>query len=123
MNANNTFKQQVYQLIKKIPKGKVTTYGQIASLISKKSKFKSQKYKSKVKILSRAVGNALHSNIDPSIPCHRVVDRDGRIAPSYGFGGANEQRRRLLTEGVRFVDNMHVDLSKYLWKEEDSVFA
>lgn len=108
------FRDLVYGIVKKIPDGKVATYGQIA----KKLETRNLKLETS-NILAMAVGNALHQNIDPSIPCHRVVDRNGRVAPHYGFGGANEQRRRLLTEGVRFVDNMHVDLSQYLWKEEE----
>lgn len=111
--------EKVWKIVKRIPKGKVTTYGQIAVIIQS-SKFKVQNFSSEVKISNkfapRLVGFALHSNKSADMPCHRVVDRNGRLAPNYAFGGAKEQRRRLEVEGVKFVDEMHVDLSKCLWK-------
>lgn len=123
------FKFEVYKLVKKIPEGRVSTYGEIA-LLTQKSNIKSQKYNSKVKIsgrfLPRLVGFVLHQNKDPNVPCHRVVDRHGRLAPNFAgpskpwrsgaFDGWEEQRRRLEVEGVNFRDSMHVDLEKCLWK-------
>lgn len=96
------FNQKVYEIVKKVPKGKVTTYGQIAEVLSQSGKSK---------YLARAVGTALHKNMDHEVPCHRVVDRAGRIAPNFAFDGADEQRRRLVVEGVKFIDPMHVDLA------------
>jgi len=95
---------EVYQAVKRIPTGKVATYGQIAN---------------QFKISPSLVGQILHHNPDPKkTACHRVVDRNGRIAPNFAFGGAKEQRRRLLAEGVKFKkDKMHVDFSKSLWKK------
>lgn len=58
------FQKQVYQVVKKIPKGKVMTYKEVAKAIGKPSAF-------------RAVGNVLNKNIDPTIPCHRVIRSDG----------------------------------------------
>lgn len=59
----------------------------------------------------RVVGFALHANPDEkNIPCHRVVDRHGRLAPHFAFGGSLEQRLRLKAEGVVFLDNDHVRL-------------
>lgn len=92
--------QRVYQLTKMIPQGKVTTYGEIAR---------------KLGLNPRTVGWALHANRDPQTPCHRIVDRNGRLAPNFAFDGAVEQKRRLEAEGVGFIDKMHVDLRKYLW--------
>ncbi len=72
------------------------TYGQIAEVLGTRD--------------ARKVGWALHANPDGSkVPCHRVVNKDGRLAPGYAFGGPNEQRNRLLAEGVRFSDDQHVD--------------
>lgn len=102
------YKDLVYQLVRQIPKGKVATYGQIAE--------KLKMVNSKWKIDARIVGWMLHQNRDQDVPCHRVVDRNGRIAPNFAFDGSEEQRRRLIAEGVRFADNMHVDLSKSRWK-------
>lgn len=91
------FNQKVYKIVQKIPKGKVATYGQIAEKLGQRR-------------WSRQVGWALHANRSSSVPCHRVVDRNGRLAPNFAFDGAVEQHRRLEVEGVEFIDEMHVDL-------------
>lgn len=91
------FFDQVYEIVRKIPKGKVMTYGQIARILETRD--------------VRKVGWALHANSDGSkTPCHRVVNKDGRLAPGYAFGGPNEQRAKLLDEGVEFVDELHVKI-------------
>lgn len=95
-NKNNFF-DQVYEVVRKIPRGRVMTYGQIADILGTKD--------------ARKVGWALHANPNKSTPCHRVVNKDGRLAPGYAFGGPNEQKARLLEEGVVFIDENHVDLS------------
>lgn len=101
---NSVFKR-VYDLTQKIPKGEVAIYGDIAKSLS---------------INPRTVGWALHGNKSSSVPCHRVVDRNGRLAQNFGFGGAEEQRRRLESEGVKFTDENHVDLNYHLWKPKKS---
>ncbi len=76
------------------------TYGQIAAKLGKPK-------------AARAVGNALHNNPDPkTIPCHRVVNREGRLAPNFAGKGWQEHKRRLLKEGVKFKEGNHVDLEK-----------
>ncbi|KKQ36970.1 MAG: Methylated-DNA/protein-cysteine methyltransferase [Candidatus Woesebacteria bacterium GW2011_GWA1_37_7] len=107
-NKNPKSFDQVYQVVKRIPEGKVATYGQVAEKVNSLSLRK--------KITPRVVGFALHANKEHKVPCHRVVDRNGRLAPNYAFDGAKEQKRRLMSEGVGFINNMHVDLSKYLWR-------
>ncbi|MBI4990629.1 MGMT family protein [Candidatus Gottesmanbacteria bacterium] len=97
--------QTVYNLVKKIPKGKVTTYG----LIAEKLRFVNKN------INAHVVGWILHKNNNPLVPCHRVVDRNGRLAPNFAFDGAREQKRRLESEGIKFTDEMHVDLKNHLW--------
>jgi methylated-DNA-protein-cysteine methyltransferase-like protein len=97
MQKSNFF-EQVYEVVRKIPEGKVMTYGQIAAKLGTKD--------------ARRVGHALHANRDRETPCHRVVNKEGRLAPSYAFGGYHEQRNRLLAEGVKFFDELHVDLEK-----------
>ena len=87
--------EEIYQQVKKIPKGRVTTYGVIAR---------------KLGIDPRVVGWALHGNRDPKCPCHRVVNRDGQLAPGYVFGGPNKQKERLLAEGVKFKKDGRVDI-------------
>ncbi|OGM08080.1 hypothetical protein A2W13_02715 [Candidatus Woesebacteria bacterium RBG_16_36_11] len=93
--------EKIYEIVRRIPPGKVMTYGQIALQLNRK-------------ISPRVVGWALHANKDLNTPCHRVVDRNGRLAPNFAFDGWREQRKRLLTERVEFKDEMHVDIEKFL---------
>ena len=97
------FYEKVYDIVAQIPKGKVTTYGCIAMRLGNIR-------------LSRLVGNALHADTDPvNVPCHRVVNREGKLAPMYVFGGVDVQKERLENEGVE-VDGDRIDLEKYLWR-------
>lgn len=90
-----------YQLVKKIPRGKVATYGQLARICG----FKTPRY----------AGYLLSKNEDPeNIPCHRVVNSKGEIAGSYAFGGLAVKKQRLITEGIE-IKNNKIDLKKYLW--------
>src|SRR4030065_1694070 len=93
--------EKIYEIVRRIPPGKVMTYGQIALQLNSK-------------IPPRVVGWALHANKDLNTPCHRVVDRNGRLAPNFAFDGWREQRNRLLTEKVGFRDEMHGDIEKFL---------
>ena len=68
---------------------------------------------------SRLVGWALHGNKNLKVPCHRVVFKDGGLAPHYVFGGEKEQRKRLEKEGIKFIDGK-VDLKKYSWQPDQS---
>ena len=102
----NTF-SKVYEVVKKIPYGKVATYGQIARLCGNPR-------------LSRVVGYALHVNPDPeSIPCFRVVNRFGRTSSAFAFGGSDIQRALLKSEGVEFDEDGNVILEKYLWNDNE----
>ncbi len=99
-DSNNSF-DRVYEIVKKIPKGKVMTYKQVSILANVKT--------------PRVVGFALHVNKDPqNIPCHRVVFSNGSLTPGYAFGGINVQMKKLKDEGVKFKDNGVVDLSSSL---------
>lgn len=93
------FFEKVYRVVSKIPEGKVTTYGDIAKKLKTKD--------------ARKVGWALHANKSSKVPCHRVVNKDGKLAPSYAFGGPDEQKLRLVSEGVVFKSSSFVDLEKY----------
>lgn len=107
------YKDEVYKIVQEIPRGKVATYGQVAEIINSKLKITNGK-----KITPRMVGWTLHINTDPkNIPCHRVVNRDGRVAASFAFGGAKAQKAKLISEGVPFRSKTHVDLVKSLWNE------
>lgn len=92
--------EKVYEAVKRIPRGSVATYGQVAEAIGSKR-------------LARVVGYALHVNPQPGvIPCHRVVKKDGSVSEAFAFGGANRQAELLRTEGVTFADESHVDMSR-----------
>lgn len=99
-----SFFENVYEAVQLIPRGKVATYGQIARMIGAPRS-------------SRAVGYALHANPRPGvIPCHRVVNREGRLAPAFAFGGPEIQAQLLESEGVEVGEDFVVDLGKYLWQ-------
>ena len=96
--------EKIYEIVKQIPKGTVATYGQVAALAGNKR-------------WARVVGYALHVNPDPEvIPCYRVVNREGRLADAFVFGGVNQQRLLLEADGIEVVNN-HVDLNVYQWKK------
>lgn len=96
--------EEIYRQVCAIPKGRVSTYGQIALLAGSPR-------------AARAVGWALHSNPRPGvIPCHRVVNRFGGLAPAFAFGGADAQRLLLEREGVALREDDTVDLHKFGWK-------
>ena len=92
--------KRIYEAVKKIPKGCVATYGQVAEMAGDKK-------------MARAVGNALHKNPDPDgIPCYRVVNSKGDLAGEFAFGGPGAQAALLEADGICVVDG-RVDLGKY----------
>ena len=94
-------KEKIYELVKAIPPGNVTTYGELAESLGNK-------------YLARVVGNVLHNNPDPAnIPCHRVLNAKGELAKHFAFGGAGGQRKKLEDEGIVFENNGRIDLQKY----------
>ena len=97
------FNDKVFEVVREIPAGYVTTYGDIARAIGEPRK-------------SRFVGFALRTNSDPdTYPCHRVVFKDGALAANYIFGGEGAQRKLLEDEGVPFADSTHVDIARCRW--------
>lgn len=98
------YSDKVYEIVKSIPHGYVTTYKEIAIKLGNKN-------------LSRVVGNILHNNPnEDEIPCYKVVNSKGMLSKSFAFGGIDEHRRRLIEDGIVVVNNK-VDLSIYLYKE------
>lgn len=96
----------IYDVVKKIPYGKVATYGQVALLAGNPH-------------WARVVGYALHVNPDPkNIPCYRVVNKFGRVSDAFAFGGKNQQIELLRIEGVNVDDEGIVDLKNHLWQGE-----
>lgn len=100
---SNDFSQKVYEAVKRIPKGKVSSYGFIALLAGRPR-------------AARVVGFALHRNPEPLVtPCHRVVFKDGSLCSGFAFGGQDVQRRLLEEEGVVFLSDGRVDMDKCAW--------
>lgn len=93
-----SFCREVYEVVRQIPAGKVSTYGEIATLIG-------------LPQCSRLVGRALKQVPENlSVPCHRVVNAAGRLVPAW-----DEQKHLLEEEGISFKSNGCVDLKKHLW--------
>lgn len=100
----SAFARDVYDTVKLVPSGKVATYAQIALMSGHRG-------------AARAVGNALHENpYFGSVPCHRIVNASGGLAPLFAFGGATVQRAMLEREGITFTPDGAVDLEVYQWR-------
>ncbi len=100
-----SFKEDVYTLIRKIPAGKVATYGQVAALVGHPG-------------AARAVGMCMKTNPDaPRTPCHRIVGSGGSLNGYSAGEGLKTKKEILLKEGVLFKGNK-VDMSKSQWAEQ-----
>lgn len=98
------FFNRVYEVVKKIPEGKVLSYGMVARAAGAPR-------------ASRQVGWALHCNPLPGIiPCHRVVFKDGSLTDGFAFGGRDVQKAMLVNEGVTFIDEYTVDVKNCMWE-------
>jgi len=97
------FYHKVYELVKGIPAGRVTTYGQIAAALGSPSQ-------------ARQVGWAMRACPD-DVPWHRVVNSQGRLSTRAIHGTFNPQRDRLEDEGVQFDSQGRIDLTTYGWHE------
>ncbi len=97
----NELYKNIYDIVKKVPAGKVITYGQVARLTGNPRR-------------SRIVGFAMCGCKDKSVPCHRVVYSDGQLAKRFGVAGPELQKALLEGEGVFFLDNDVVNLKKCL---------
>ena len=104
--AGNELSKRVYEYLTTIPKGKVVTYGQIASFLGNKG-------------LARVVGTILHKNPDgDKYPCYKVLNGKGELAKAFVFGGKDIQKQRLEKEGIKVINNK-VDLKIYQWKMDE----
>lgn len=100
---NSTF-VKIYDIVSQIPVGKVATYGQIAVLAGMPKG-------------ARVVGWAMRAVPENWVlPCHRVVNKTGNMAPEYAFGGHEVQRSLLKAEGVTFNINGLINMEENLWK-------
>ena len=95
-----SFNEKCYDLLRKVPKGKITTYKEIANILGIKA--------------YRAVGNAMNKNpYAPKIPCHRVIKSNGEVG---GFANGIDKKIKILKiEGIE-IKNKKIDLKKYLFQ-------
>ncbi len=103
LSLSKKFFSRVYNLVSKIPPGKVATYGQIAAILGEPRN---------ARIVGWAMKNA-PNNLH--LPCHRVVNRSGSLSPDYVFGSSDIQRYLLKSEGITFKSDGHIDMEKCLW--------
>ena len=97
-----------YDIVRRIPAGKVATYGQVARLAG-------------LPRCSRTMGYAMAGCQDPSVPCHRVVDRFGGTKACFDICAPGTQRALLEAEGVAFREDGTVDLERCLWHPDFQV--
>jgi methylated-DNA-protein-cysteine methyltransferase-like protein len=103
IDPGSDFRDKVWAFVRSVPQGKVVTYGQVAAMLG-------------FPFAARAVGSVLHyTPSSAEVPCQRVVNRWGRLAPSYGWGGAEQHKRELEDDGVQVRPDYTVDLLVYQW--------
>ncbi len=110
------FNRMVWELVRQIPVGKVSTYGQIASFISPPPGMDPKSY---LAFGARWVGGAM-ANCPAGVPWQRVINSQGKVSLRPG-GGGEHQRELLESEGVIFDDHDRVDLKKYAWEGPSAV--
>jgi methylated-DNA-protein-cysteine methyltransferase-like protein len=99
------FYKEVYALVRKIPKGKVASYGDIAEYLGTKGSARTVGY---------AMNNAHH--VSPSVPAHRVVNRNGLLTGKHHFGTPTMMQQLLENEGIIIINDQVQDFEKRRWK-------
>ena len=103
MDAKSDFFQRVYEVVRRIPYGRVTTYGAIARAVGSPQS-------------SRTVGYAMNASHSlPDVPAHRVVNRSGVLTGKHHFAGFNTMQRLLEQEGVEVREDRVVEFDQLLW--------
>jgi methylated-DNA-protein-cysteine methyltransferase-like protein len=102
-----SFFEQVYEVARQIPRGKVTSYGAIAEALG-------------TRLSARMVGWAMNGagKIKPKVPAHRVVNRNGMLSGKHHFGG-DRMQKLLEKEGVKIKNDMVLDFEKRFWNPAD----
>ena len=115
------FSNKVFDVVKRIPRGKVATYGQVACMLGcpRSARYVGFALRANPASANPEQGAIVGEADTGEIPCHRVVFKDGRLCQGYAFGGPNVQKHLLEQEGVVFSDNDHVNLEACLWNGQD----
>lgn len=107
--TDTNFFERVYDIVRQIPHGKVTSYGAIAKALGAARS-------------ARMVGWAMNaSHILEDVPAHRVVNRNGLLTGKMHFDGTNLMQQLLENEGIVVVDNQIVDFKKHFWQPKTAV--
>lgn len=101
----NDFYEKVYAVVRKIPKGKVVSYGDIAEFIGTRGS-------------ARTVGYAMNNahNVSPAVPAHRVVNRNGLLTGKHHFELPNLMQELLESEGIEVINDQIQNFEKVRWK-------
>lgn len=104
MQKHASFFQDVFEVVRLIPKGRVTSYGAIAQYLGSKGS-------------SRMVGWAMNAshNAKPKVPAHRVVNRNGMLTGKNHFSDPFEMERKLKAEGIKVKNDKVLDFNKIFW--------
>lgn len=96
--------EKIYGMVRRIPKGKVTNYGALADAIGSR-------------LTSRMVGWAMNKahTVKPSVPAHRVVNRDGILTGKHHFASPTLMQELLEAEGLTIIDDQVVDFKQHYW--------
>lgn len=101
-----SFFERVYNVVREVPEGRVTTYGAIAAFLGAKRS-------------ARMVGWAMNASHGADVPAHRVVNRVGLLTGKHHFGGTHLMKQLLENEGVQVVDDQVLDFSDCFWDPSD----
>ena len=96
------FYEKVYEVVRQVPYGRVTSYGAIANYLGAPRS-------------ARMVGYAMNLSHDKDVPAHRVVNRNGLLTGKFHFAGINLMQQLLESEGVRVVDDAVQDFDRLFW--------
>lgn len=107
MKKEDSFFEKVYEIVRQVPYGRVTTYGAIAEAIG-------------TKMSSRMVGWAMNAShaATPPVPAHRVVNRNGLLTGKHHFPYEDMMQKLLEGEGIKVLDNQIINFDKLFWKPE-----
>ena len=106
IKKSSSFFEDVYDVVRKIPKGRVSTYGAIANYVGTKSS-------------ARMVGWAMNASHDlEDVPAHRVVNRKGLLTGKHHFDGTNLMQQLLESEGIVVIDSQIQNLESVFWSPE-----
>jgi methylated-DNA-protein-cysteine methyltransferase-like protein len=116
---NASYRAQVYLIVQQVPRGQVTTYGQVGRLIPAPARVDPHQYD---RICARWVGRAMR-HAPKEVPWHRVINSRGRISLPAGSRAGAIQRLRLEAEGIIFNRDGAINLGRYQWQGPDSLWA